>query len=98
MLAPTKINSSRPRNQILAALPAVELKRLSSVLEPIEMLLKEVLSPPSGNITHAYFPEDGLVSLVQPLADGSCVEVGLIGAEGFVGIPLLLGARSSPAE
>jgi CRP-like cAMP-binding protein len=39
-----------------------------------------------------------MISLVQSLEDGTTVEVGLIGREGFWGVPLLLGARSSPVE
>ena len=91
-------NSSRPRNRLLAALPAPEFAWLRADLEPVELHLRDIIVPPDRAITHAYFVEAGLVSLVQPLSDGAAVEVGLIGREGFVGAPLLLGVRQTPAE
>src|SRR5690242_14119586 len=39
-----------------------------------------------------------MVSLVHPLSDGTRIDVGVIGREGFVGIAVLLGANSSPIE
>jgi CRP-like cAMP-binding protein len=39
-----------------------------------------------------------MVSLVQPLENGAMIEVGMIGNEGFVGVPVLLGAETSPLE
>lgn len=44
------------------------------------------------------FPVEGMLSLVQPLSDGTITEVGLIGREGFSGVPLVLGTDSSPIE
>jgi CRP-like cAMP-binding protein len=38
-----------------------------------------------------------MVSLVQPL-QGGMIEVGMTGKEGFVGVPVLLGADTSPLE
>jgi hypothetical protein len=38
----------------------------------------------------------GMVSLLQPLDNGAVIEVGMIGNEGFVGAPVLLGANTSP--
>jgi len=39
-----------------------------------------------------------MVSLVQPLENGAMIEVGMIGNEGFAGVPVLLGADRSPLE
>jgi CRP-like cAMP-binding protein len=39
-----------------------------------------------------------MVSLVQPLENGAMIEVGMIGNEGLVGMPVLLGADTSPLE
>jgi CRP-like cAMP-binding protein len=49
-------------------------------------------------IDHVYFPQEGMVSLIQPLENGDMIEVGIIGNEGLVGIPVLLGADISPLE
>jgi CRP-like cAMP-binding protein len=39
-----------------------------------------------------------MVSLVQPLENGVMIEVGMVGNEGLVGVPVLLGADTSPLE
>jgi CRP-like cAMP-binding protein len=47
---------------------------------------------------HAYFLEEGLASVVLPMKDGGTVEVGVIGIDGVVGLPALLGAGRMPGE
>ena len=49
-------------------------------------------------IDQVYFVQEGMVSLVQPLENGAMIEVGMIGSEGFLGVPVLLGADSSPLK
>jgi hypothetical protein len=51
-----------------------------------------------GRAEHAYFLEEGLASVVLTLADGVTVGVGVIGIDGFVGLPMLLGAKTMPGE
>jgi CRP-like cAMP-binding protein len=48
-----------------------------------------------GPIGHVYFPTSGLISLLLVLEDGSVAEVGGVGNEGMVGLPLFLGVRTS---
>lgn len=77
-------------NSLLAALPRKEYRRLLAGLEPVALIFGEVLYEPGERIRHVYFPGDSLVSLLT-LADGHlALEVGLIGREGMVGIPLVL--------
>jgi CRP-like cAMP-binding protein len=57
-----------------------------------------VLKAADGPITHAYFPEGGMASLVALLPDGARVEVGVVGREGLTAIPLVLGTDQSPFE
>lgn len=78
-------------NSLLAALPRKEYLRLFAGLEPVTLTFGEVLYEPGEAIRHVYFPGASLVSLLT-LADGHlALEVGLIGREGMVGIPLVLG-------
>ena len=84
------------KNRILATLPAQEIKRLAAHLEPIELKVKTQLL--KGQQNFAYFLEEGLASVVLTLADGSTVEVGVVGIDGIVGLPALLGGAKMPGE
>ena len=85
-------------NTILAGLPTELLAHLMPKLVELELSQRMVLYDEAGQIEHAYFPQQGMVSLVKPLEDGVMVEVGLIGKEGFVGVPLALGAAADTVE
>jgi CRP-like cAMP-binding protein len=78
-------------NRLLAAMPRADFDALRPHLEPVSLASKEVLLRARATVTDVYFPEQGMVSMVQPLGDGAPIEVGVIGAEGVVGVPALLG-------
>jgi len=82
-------------NSLLAAVPRKAYQRMLAGLEPVTLNFGEVLYEPGETIRHVYFPGASLVSLLT-LADGHlALEVGLIGREGMVGIPLVLGHSRS---
>jgi len=82
-------------NSLLAALPCKDYQRLLAGLEPVTLTFGEVLYESGEKIRHVYFPGNALISLLT-LADGHlALEVGLIGREGMVGIPLVLGDKVS---
>lgn len=81
------------RNRILAALPATEIASLAPHLTPVTLEQEKGLLV--GDITHGYFFEHGMASVVVTLDTGETVEVGVIGFEGVVGIPILLGATAT---
>ena len=85
-------------NRLLAALPAEDMTRLRRRLESVELGLREIIHTPDKPITAVYFPESGWVSMMALLTDGNSAEVGIIGFEGMVGLPLLLGSDRSPTE
>lgn len=85
-------------NSLLAALPDEDYRRLLPLLEPVRLTFGEVLYHPGEAIIHVYFPTDSLVSLLT-LAEGhQALEVGLVGREGMLGIPLALGVSDSPVR
>jgi CRP-like cAMP-binding protein len=79
------------RNRLLAALPPDSLARLWPQLTPVELELREVLHRPEQPIRTVYFPDHGWCSMLAPMEDGDSAEVGLIGRDGLVGLPVVLG-------
>jgi CRP-like cAMP-binding protein len=65
-------------------------------LEAMEFTSHQILHEAHEAIRYAYFPNDGLLSLVVVLADGKTVEAGIVGKEGMVGIPAVAGLDRSP--
>ena len=85
-------------NDLLAAMPRREYLRVFTDLETVELNFGQVLYEPGVTIQHVFFPNDSLVSLLT-LADGHLpLEVGLVGREGMVGIPMALGIDVSPVR
>jgi len=84
------------KNRILAALPKEEISRLARHLLPVTLEQEKTLL--DGKLSHAYFLEDGIASVVVTVENGDTVEVGVIGCDGVVGLPILLGAGSAPGR
>ncbi|MGA7989390.1 MAG: Crp/Fnr family transcriptional regulator [Candidatus Dormiibacterota bacterium] len=78
-------------NHLLDSLPVAEREALMAHMRPAHLTVKTVLFDPGQVIVAVYFPIDGVISLVTPLADGNIVEVATIGNEGIVGVPLVAG-------
>lgn len=90
--------SIKSKNRVLASLSRADLAALEPHLESAPLAVNEVLGSAGKRMVHAYFPVSGLVSLVQYVADGSGVEVGMVGPESFVGVAELLGGPGAPHE
>lgn len=84
------------QNRILAALPKKEISRLAPHLSSVNLKVRDQLL--DGKSNYAYFLEDGMASVVLPMENGTTVEVGVIGKDGVVGLPMLLGAKNMPGE
>lgn len=81
------------KNKLLAALPESEYQRLTPHLEYVKLNLGQVIYEPKKLIEWVYFPEKSMISLVSILSDNVMTEVGLIGNEGMVGLPVILGGN-----
>jgi CRP-like cAMP-binding protein len=92
------IRSRKYKNRILAALSKAEIARLAPHLSPLTMPKGKALINPDEESAYAYFLESGLASVVIEMSNGNTVETSVIGNEGLVGIPGVLGTRSSPAR
>ena len=85
-------------NAILCGLPRKEREAVCSKLEFIEFPTYCILNEIAEPIHHGYFIDSGLASILNVTLAGKSVEVGLTGKEGFVGLPLLVGFRTSPTR
>lgn len=85
-------------NSLLAALPDKTFQSMRGQLEPISLTLGEVLYRPGEPIHYVYFPTDTLVSLLTQAEGHQALEVGMVGWEGMLGIPLALGINDSPVH
>jgi len=87
-----------PRNQILAALPPEVIASILPLLTPVRLEMRQIVYQQGRIIDAVYFPEAGMFSMVINLTDGMQAEVGIVGREGMVGLPLLAGATTSFVE
>jgi CRP-like cAMP-binding protein len=71
------------KNHILQRLSERDYEALAPQLTQVDLTLKQTLLVPHQRVSHVYFIETGMVSLIAE-ADGSeAIEVGLIGNEGM---------------
>jgi CRP-like cAMP-binding protein len=85
-----------PLNRLLAALPPRLSARLLAACESVDLKLGTILNEADARISDVYFPTEGFISLMVPVDGKSNLEVGLVGNEGMVGTPLILGMDRSP--
>ena len=83
-------------NHLLGALPRKDYQKLLPVLEPVKLAFGEILYESHAQIQHVYFPVDCFVSMLTTVDTGRAAEVGLIGSEGMIGVPMALGVAVSP--
>ncbi len=88
----------RLANELLAALPRQEYRHLLGNLQQVTLTYGEVLYEPGEQIRYAYFPNDSVVSLLTLVDRHHALEVGLVGREGMVGVPLALEVSVSPVR
>ena len=96
---PTRLASrASVPNGMLAALPRKQYQRLLTGLESVALSFGEILYEPGERIQHVYFPNDSLVSLLTLVDKHLALEVGMVGREGMLGLPLALGRDVSPVR
>ncbi|MFH7029730.1 MAG: cyclic nucleotide-binding domain-containing protein [Heteroscytonema crispum UTEX LB 1556] len=83
------------KNQLLAALPCCDYQRLVPYLERVPLSYQQIIYEEAEAIAYVYFPDQGIISLVSTMKDGSTVEIGIVGNEGMVGMPVLWRGNST---
>jgi CRP-like cAMP-binding protein len=84
------------QNHLLLELPAEEVDRLRPFLEKVVLATREVVIHPNADIAYIYFLQSGLASEVIVRDGEPVIEVGVIGRDGVVGLPVVLGHAMSP--
>ena len=85
-------------NFLLAALPRKDYRALAPGLVPAALAYGDVLHEQGQAVREVYFPTTSLVSLLTVAEGHPALEVGMIGREGMVGVPLALGIAVSPVR
>ncbi len=102
--APVAICPDRPlmptsplhyQNQLLAALPEEERRRLGVSLELVPLDYGQCLYEPGAQILDVFFPTTAIVSLLSDIEDGTTAETAAVGNEGIVGVTLFMGGETT---
>jgi CRP-like cAMP-binding protein len=82
-------------NSLLDSLSEQDSHELLARCERVELAAGALLWAQGGAMPYVYFPTGSVVSLVAQTNDRHRIEVGLVGAEGAVGVGLILGAATT---
>ncbi|MEO8746334.1 MAG: Crp/Fnr family transcriptional regulator [Rhodanobacter sp.] len=85
-------------NQLLAALPPEDLARLAGHLEPIQLVLGEMLYAPGQPQPWVYFPDGAIISLLYVMENASSAEIAIVGNDGLLGVSLFMGGGTTPSS
>ena len=83
-------------NDLLSALQDEGYQRLLPNLRLVTFSLGQTIYDTSERHDAVYFPTTSVISLVYTTLNGSTAEIGVIGCDGMLGIPLLLGGDTMP--
>jgi CRP-like cAMP-binding protein len=86
------------QNRLLELMPPKDILRLCPHLREVDLEYKMPLYEAREPIEHVYFPISGVASLVNTMTEGYSAEVGTIGNEGIVGVPIILGDSIAPTN
>jgi CRP-like cAMP-binding protein len=92
---PTQARAVHTRNKILNLLPAKELESVLERSELVSIKSEQLVFRRREPISHAYFPDNCVISLVTEMSDGDSVEAMTVGNDGFVGLAVFHEVTSS---
>ncbi len=86
------------KNHLLSSISPATFARLQPDLERVDLPHAAPVFRAYEPITHVYFPEGAMASLVASTANGGSSEIGVVGREGAVGLDVLMGVDVSPHD
>jgi CRP-like cAMP-binding protein len=87
----TNVKGKAVSNILLLSASDRDYSLLRPHLEYLNLTHHVVIHEACDRIKYAYFPNAGLISLVVAMRDGKTAETGIVGNEGFTGIPAAVG-------
>jgi CRP-like cAMP-binding protein len=84
-----------PANRLLAALPKKEYESLRPELSAVTLAFGEILYERGDTISHVYFPNTCVISLLSTVAERAPLEVGMVGNEGMAGLSVFMGINKA---
>ena len=91
------LQQSPVRNRLFAGLSVADRELLQPHLKPVRLILRQAVLRAGELIRHVTFVERGIVSNLANAATGR-IEVAMIGREGLVGLPVVLGIDREPHD
>jgi CRP-like cAMP-binding protein len=79
------------RNQLIARMRPEDWSLLAPNLEPVTLKERQMVEVPGKPISHLYFIEAGVISVVVFNSEDYRIEAGIIGNEGMTGVSLVMG-------
>lgn len=90
-------DAARERNSLLRALSPEDYAKVMELATTVPLRLRHDLVEPGEEMRYAWFPQSGMLSLVNDMSDGkTSIEVGVIGREGMAGLALFHGRETQP--
>lgn len=83
-------------NHLLASLPRKDRQQFLAGCQPVDLVFEEILAEPGEQMRHVFFPTAGFISVTTTVDEHATLEVGLVGDEGMLGVPLVLGVATWP--
>ena len=92
-------SGSGEQNALLQALPKDQYEKLIAETRIVPLRLRHDIVNADEPIRDVWFPQSGLLSVINEMRHENVeIEVGVIGREGFAGLPLLHGANTTPCR
>ncbi|BAQ62993.1 cAMP-binding proteins - catabolite gene activator and regulatory subunit of cAMP-dependent protein kinases [Geminocystis sp. NIES-3708] len=91
-------NNLTSSNKLLNHLSLSEYQQIAPYFQEVTLKAGQILYDPYDPITFAYFPLTAMISLVSIMENGATTEIGLIGNEGMIGLPIFLGGEYTTSQ
>lgn len=85
-------------NRLIAALPQEDRQHFLDGCERVELVFSDILCKSGEPVKYVHFPISSVISLLAKVDDNSSVEVGMVGNEGMIGMPIMLGVDFSSLQ